>query len=172
MKSTTVNTAVAGFHAAYWGAAATVAAQARHAAPGNPLAAFLGRPGAALADMAVEVAGADTVAHIGPATPPFLLVHGSADRLISPSQALRLHTALRGAGVSSTRYVVRGAAHGDMPLLGPAAGQVWTSTEVLELVVGFLHEHPSTQATARCRDPLPVTDVATPLTGRKSTHPR
>lgn len=112
-----------------------------HRAPGNHFAAFLGEPGRDLRDIPDAVARANPVTHIDAAAPPFLLFHGSDDRLVSPSQTLHLHSALRAAGVDSTRYVLRGANHGDMAFLGdPDAGRVWSTTTVLDLVTGFLRE--------------------------------
>ncbi len=53
-------------------------------------------------------------AHISSSIPPFLLLHGSADPLVSPSQTLNLFTALKGKGVDAKRVVLTGAGHGDM----------------------------------------------------------
>jgi dipeptidyl aminopeptidase/acylaminoacyl peptidase len=112
-----------------------------HVAPGNHIAAFLGEPGRDLRDIPDAVARANPMTHVGPAAPPFLLFHGSDDRLVSPSQTLRLHSALRAAGVESTRYVLRGANHGDKAFLGDHdAGRVWSTTTVLDLVTGFLKD--------------------------------
>jgi hypothetical protein len=50
-----------------------------------------------------------------------------------------LHEALRAAGVSSTRYVLRDAGHGDLAFLGdPASGKPWSTREVMNLIVSFL----------------------------------
>jgi acetyl esterase/lipase len=40
-----------------------------------------------------------------------LIVHGSADRTVSPGRSERLHDALRQAGVASTLELVAGARH-------------------------------------------------------------
>ena len=74
-----------------------------------------------------------------PGTPPFLLLHGSADTLISPSQTLLLHEALLADGVESTRYVLTGAGHGDLGFLGDQEAVLpWTSRETMDLIVEFL----------------------------------
>jgi EmrB/QacA subfamily drug resistance transporter len=109
--------------------------------PGNHVAAFLGEPGRDLRDVPDAVAAADPATYVDATAPPFLLFHGSDDRLVSPSQSLLLHSALRAAGAESTRYVLRGANHGDLAFLGdPDAGRVWSTTTVLDLVTGFLRE--------------------------------
>ena len=87
----------------------------------------------------------DPVNHIkephikGPNVPPFLILHGTQDRLVSPSQSLRLHNALRAAGSDSTRYLIDGGNHGDLAFLGDTqAGLSWSNTEVMGIIVDFL----------------------------------
>lgn len=71
--------------------------------------------------------------------PPFLILHGTQDRLVSPSQTLRLHNALRAAGSDSTRYLIDGGNHGDLAFLGDIkAGLSWSNTEVMGVIVSFL----------------------------------
>lgn len=73
--------------------------------------------------------------------PPFLIFHGSDDRLVSPSQTLLLHNALRAAGVHSTRYVLDGAGHGDMSFMGDfQSGLPWSSRQTMGIVVDFLQQ--------------------------------
>src|SRR6202042_2660794 len=60
------------------------------------------------------------------AAPPFLLLHGDDDRIITPEQTGLLHRALIAAGVDSTRYVLAGAGHGQLSLSRRQAQQ-WTS---------------------------------------------
>jgi fermentation-respiration switch protein FrsA (DUF1100 family) len=71
---------------------------------------------------------------VAPGVVPFLFFHGSDDRIVSPSQTLLLHNALRAAGADSTRYVIDGAGHGD---LGGSA-QLWSTTTVMDDLVEFL----------------------------------
>lgn len=115
-------------------------AQAFWSAPDGPLAAFVYGPGGGPLDEhdapAVE---SNPLTHLNPATPPFLLFHGNADSVVSPSQTLLLHNALRAAGLSSRRYVLDGANHGDAPFLGdPEVGRVWSTTTAMDLIVEFL----------------------------------
>ena len=66
-------------------------------------------------------------------------MHGSQDRLISPSETLLLHESLRAAGVRSKRYVLDGANHGDLSFLGDKkSGLAWSSRETMDLIVDFL----------------------------------
>ena len=77
---------------------------------------------------------ADPLTYVGPGVVPFLFFHGSDDRLVSPSQTLLLHNALRAAGGDSTRYVIDGAGHGELG----ASAQLWSTTTVMGDLTGFL----------------------------------
>ena len=77
------------------------------------------------------VAKANPVNYVDKNDPPFLIFHGSNDRLVSPSQTLLVHTALLKAGVESTRYSVTGAGHG---------GPQYSSPEVLKIMIDFLNK--------------------------------
>lgn len=81
--------------------------------------------------------------HVRASDPPFIIFHGNRDQYVSPSQTLILHNALLDAGVDSTRYVVNGANHGDLTLLGgdPSTALPWTSTDVMGLIVDFLKDN-------------------------------
>jgi acetyl esterase/lipase len=104
------------------------------AAPGSPIARYMTDDGKPFTP------ASDPLTYIDKSDPPFLIFHGSDDRLISPSQTLRLHNALRAAGVASTRYVLDGAGHGDLAFIGnPTAGLPWSSREAMNLIVRFLH---------------------------------
>jgi acetyl esterase/lipase len=71
--------------------------------------------------------------------PPFLIFHGSKDRLVSPSQTLMLHNALLAAGAHSTRYVLDGADHGDLAFMGDKkSGLPWSAQETMDIIVDFL----------------------------------
>ena len=84
------------------------------------------------------VAKANPINYVRPDAAPFLLLHGTADTIISPSQTLLPHTALRAAGVPSTRYLLEGANHGDLVFLGdPDAGLPWSTEALLDRTVEF-----------------------------------
>jgi dipeptidyl aminopeptidase/acylaminoacyl peptidase len=101
--------------------------------------AYLGAPGKALVEIPDEVHAADPVTYINPSTAPFLLLHGTGDVLIAPSQTQRVHKALLAAGVDSTRYLLRGAGHGDMAVSDPVSGLPWSSTTTMAIITDFLH---------------------------------
>jgi acetyl esterase/lipase len=82
---------------------------------------------------------ANPLTYIKATAPPFLIFHGSQDRLISPSQTLLLHNALVSAGVRSTRYVLEGAGHGDLAFMGDLeAGLPWSTRQTMGIIVDFL----------------------------------
>jgi acetyl esterase/lipase len=113
-------------------------------AAGSPFAQFVFGPGTPLSvqDDPTAMAAANPATYVTPSSPPFVLLHGSADQLASPSQTLILHNALRAKGVDSTRYVVQGANHGDRTFMGdPNAARQWSSQQVVGYIVSFLNKH-------------------------------
>jgi hypothetical protein len=51
-----------------------------------------------------------------------------------------VHDALVTAGVRSNRYVVDGAAHGDLTFMGDThSGLLWSTNQVMNLIVEFLN---------------------------------
>jgi acetyl esterase/lipase len=112
----------------------------------NSLAQFVFGPGTKLSvkDDPTAMAASNPVNYVTSSSPPFVLLHGSADQLVSPSQTLILHTALRAKGVDTTRYVVKGANHGDLTFMGgdPNASKQWSSQQVVGDIVSFLNKHP------------------------------
>lgn len=96
---------------------------------GSPV--FGGKDGGILANP--EGAKAATpMTYISSQTPPFLLMHGDADTLVSPSQTELLRQALEEHHIEATRYLVKGAAHG---------GQYWVQPEIMEIFRGFFDKH-------------------------------
>ncbi|MCU1683987.1 MAG: alpha/beta hydrolase [Amycolatopsis sp.] len=122
------------------------ATQEAYVGPGGSTAAFVYGPdsGMAIGADPAAVAGANPATYVDSASPAFLLFHGDDDRIISPSQTLLLHTALRAKGVDSTRYVLSGAGHGDLAaILGgdPESALPWTTAEVVGEIVAFFGKH-------------------------------
>ncbi|MFI9388613.1 prolyl oligopeptidase family serine peptidase [Kutzneria sp. NPDC052558] len=118
-------------------------AKAADVAPGNNYARWVYGPGTtkSTADYTPEVAAADPSTHVTPLSPPFLLLHGTADQLISPSQTLLLANALKAKGVPFTRYLVQGGNHGDFAFTdNDPAVALWTSVTVMSKIVDFLRQ--------------------------------
>jgi acetyl esterase/lipase len=110
------------------------ASAAAHTGPKAAVPAYILGAGRKAADHPEEFRQADPANRVTEQTPPFLLMHGDDDRLIAPAQTARIHQALRAAGVSSIRYVVKGAGHGALS----EKPDVWTSTQLMDRVVNFL----------------------------------
>lgn len=79
-----------------------------------------------------KAAAANPINYISQATPPFLIMHGSADTLVSPRQTERLHQALTAKNIDSTYYVVKGAEHG---------GSAWLQPDIMKITLRFLDKH-------------------------------
>lgn len=77
-----------------------------------PATLLLGGP---LHDRPEEAKSASPVTHISPGDPPVLTAHGTADRTVPYSQAVRLDAALRQAGVPSELITIQDAGHGELP---------------------------------------------------------
>ena len=75
-------------------------------------------------------------------TAPFILLQGSHDQLVSPSQTLILFNALRAKGVDATRYVLTGANHGDLTVPGMTASDAlpWSTKQTMGYIVSFLNK--------------------------------
>jgi acetyl esterase/lipase len=119
------------------------ATQAAYAGADNIAAMFVnGRTsGKSLADDPEAAAESNPISHLDstPTLPAFLLLHGTADPVISPSQTLLLHEALRAHGADSTRVVLLGAGHGDLAVLADAeVGQPWSTRRTMDLITDFL----------------------------------
>jgi acetyl esterase/lipase len=79
------------------------------AAPGSIVEKLLGGPLAKKRDLAVQ---ANPITHVTKDDPPFLILHGDADRIVPLHQSRLLHAALEKAGVPSEFRVQAGAGHG------------------------------------------------------------
>ena len=112
--------------------------------PGNSTAQWVYGPGTqkSVSDDPRAIARANPATYVASSDPAFLLFHGTADKLVSPSQTLLVHNALRAKGVESTRYLLTGAGHGDVSVTGVAnAGSVWSTQKVMDIMVRFLGKH-------------------------------
>lgn len=70
--------------------------------------------------------------YVTESAPPFLIMHGDEDTMVSPRQTEILHEALVEKGADSVRYIVRGAEH---------SGKYWVQPEVMKVVIDFLDKN-------------------------------
>jgi acetyl esterase/lipase len=71
-------------------------------------AQLLGAPVPSVPDLAAQ---ASPITHVSSGAPPFLLLHGNADRFVGCAQSERLHGALTAAGVDAELHTYDGADH-------------------------------------------------------------
>jgi acetyl esterase/lipase len=98
--------------------------------PDTREALLLGGPPATVPGTAAQ---ASPVTHVSPGAPPFLLLHGAADRLVPCVQSERLHYALQASGVTAELTVYPGADH-------MWAGPPGTGQRALEQTIGTLSQ--------------------------------
>ncbi|CAH0146383.1 Acetyl esterase [Peribacillus simplex] len=89
-------------------------------------------PGGSIFDNLEKAAKANPITYITKDAPPFLILHGDKDALVSPNQTEILHENLINKGVDSTYYVVKGAGHG---------GTHWVQPKVTKILINFLDKH-------------------------------
>lgn len=80
-------------------------------------------------DRAIE---ASPVGHIRKGLPPFLVMHGSKDNIVSPHQSEQLYNELKAVDNDVTYIIIEGGGHGDAP---------WHQEEVINRIVGWFKEH-------------------------------
>jgi acetyl esterase/lipase len=120
------------------------ATQKANYAAGNSLAQWVFGPGTkkSIEDDPAAVAAANPTTYISSSTPPFVELQGTHDQLVSPSQTELVNNALRAQGVDSTRYLIKGANHGDLSFTGNTkAALPWSTQKVMGLIVSFLRQH-------------------------------
>lgn len=108
-----------------------------HASPGATEALWVNGaspfyPGGPITQDLAKAAAANPMTYISERTPPFLIMHGDKDMLVSPKQTERLHDALAAKGIETTYYTVKDAGHG---------GIYWLQPEVMKLVIEFFNKH-------------------------------
>jgi dipeptidyl aminopeptidase/acylaminoacyl peptidase len=79
-----------------------------HDPAGSPESRLIG---AKITERPDLVALANPCLHIGPRTPPFLIMHGTSDRLVPFGQSEALAAALQAAGVPVDFRAIEGADH-------------------------------------------------------------
>ncbi len=93
--------------------------------------AFNTRPGKTIDDMVDQARAASPIAHVDGSEPPMLLMHGAADKLVSPKQSQKLFEALKAKGADVRYVLVRDAEHGTLP---------WYQEPVIERIKAFFIE--------------------------------
>lgn len=96
---------------------------------GSPV--FGGKDGGIFADLEAAEA-ANPIHYIDKNSAPMLLMHGTADRVVSPSQTDLLFQALKQKGIAAERYEVVNAQHG---------GVYWVQDNVMDIIVGFFDKY-------------------------------
>ncbi|WP_329459595.1 alpha/beta hydrolase [Streptomyces sp. NBC_01497] len=86
------------------------------------------------AELAQRAQGVSLVSRVSDHAPPFLIVHGDRDRIVPPSQACALHSALGRAGASSRLELLAGAGHEDQQF--DSLATLATTAAWLQAVVG------------------------------------
>jgi acetyl esterase/lipase len=81
----------------------------KHNDPGSPESQLIG---GALLDNKDKAAQASPITYVSKETPPFLIMHGDADRSVPFNQSELLQAALQKAGVDSTLIPEKGIGHG------------------------------------------------------------
>jgi acetyl esterase/lipase len=98
------------------------------------------------------LSAADPIAHVTAQAPPFLIIHGTADLLVPPSQSVALHDALVAAGADSTLCLIDGGFHGlfmgsTLDVRPPPQAEIRTRAGVtrgpvtFELIARFFDRH-------------------------------
>lgn len=95
--------------------------------------AFNEYPGASILSDSDKALAASSLGHIKKKNlPPFLIMHGTEDKLVSPVQSEQLYEALKQSGNRVTYVKVEGAAHGDT---------VWFQKPIIDKVVTWFKDN-------------------------------
>lgn len=94
--------------------------------------AFASFPGKSIMDDIEKTLWASPMGHIKENMPPFLIMHGTADKLVSPVQSEQLYEALAAKNNMVDYIVVEGAGHGDL---------VWYQQPVINRVVEWFKKN-------------------------------
>ena len=93
--------------------------------------AFNTFPGESITKDPKKMLDASPLGHVSGNEPPFLLLHGSADPLVSPEQSASMYQALKAKNQDVKYILVEGAKHGDPP---------WYQPNIINTVVNFFKE--------------------------------
>lgn len=94
-------------------------------------AAFRDFAGASIISTPKKALSASPIGHLSGHKPPFLIMHGSKDTLVSPQQSAQIYQALQKSGDRAEYVLIDGAEHGDYH---------WYQPAVINRVVDWFHE--------------------------------
>lgn len=94
--------------------------------------AFADFSGKSILDDPEKAMAASPLGHVKNNMPPFLIMHGSEDKLVSPAQSEQLYNALSEKGNKVDYVIVEGAGHGDL---------YWYQKPVIDKVVNWFEEN-------------------------------
>ena len=109
-----------------------------HASAGSPEALFVNgipvfnKNASSINDNLESAQKANPMTYISDKTPPFLIMHGDKDMLVSPSQTDILHKELIKKGIDSERYIVKNADHSDV---------YWYQPQITSIIISFLNKN-------------------------------
>ncbi|MBS5792560.1 MAG: alpha/beta hydrolase [Sutterella sp.] len=83
--------------------------------------AFRNFEGASILSDKKKALAASALGHVDGTEPPVLLMHGTADKLVSPLQSKRMYEALKAKGTDVSYILLKGAGHADDPWFQPQA---------------------------------------------------
>ena len=78
-----------------------------------------------------KLAASNPMHYISAKTPPFLIMHGGSDTIMSVTESRQLHEALLRNGTSSHFYFIRNAQH---------SGVVWQQDQIISIILSFLEQ--------------------------------
>ncbi len=104
--------------------------------------AFGTNPGSSVAIEKEKALEASPVGHVDGTEPPFLLMHGDEDPLVSPAQSAQMFEKLKGKNVDVEYIVVKGAKHGDV---------TWYQPNIIATVVDWFKEKLGGSAPAKAK---------------------
>ncbi len=93
--------------------------------------AFGTNPGSSVTSEKEKALEASPIGHVDGTEPPFLLMHGDEDPLVSPVQSAQMFEKLKGENVDVQYIVVKGAKHGDIS---------WYQPNIIGTVVDWFKE--------------------------------
>ncbi|WP_326903133.1 alpha/beta hydrolase (plasmid) [Kosakonia cowanii] len=94
--------------------------------------AFKDFAGASISSVSEKAINASPIGHLNGYKPPFLIMHGSKDTLVSPKQSATLYKALLESGNKADYVLIEGAEHGD---------DHWYQPVVINRVVDWFRGH-------------------------------